>query len=185
VTLTLGVLLLTGYLAAVNVDFTGLARAAKGAPPIIANSVGRGQQGGEDRALLLSENLNIFRHEDLLGLGPGGTKRTLQEEQAAYVKEAHNDYLATLVERGVVGVVGLLMLLVAAGRRAAEVMRARPGPGRPAAVARPVLLAAGGVALALSGWFHEVLHFRHVWAVLGLLAAAALSSRHHSSEGES
>ena len=42
-------------------------------------------------------------------------------------------------------------------------------------VPRPELLAAAVIAVGFSGLFYEVLHFRHVWALFGLIAALALT----------
>jgi hypothetical protein len=44
-------------------------------------------------------------------------------------------------------------------------------------VPRPELLVAALAAIAVSAMFYEVLHFRHVWALLGLVAALELSGR--------
>jgi hypothetical protein len=41
-------------------------------------------------------------------------------------------------------------------------------------MARPDLLAGAVIAAGTFGWFHEALHFRHIWAVLGLVAGASL-----------
>ena len=80
--------------------------------------------------------------ESPLGLGPGGTKAALVAEQSPYVKEAHNDYLAAVVERGVLGgaaLAALIALVAVRARRIAGGMRCgRSSPRIP----RPELLAA-------------------------------------------
>jgi hypothetical protein len=47
-------------------------------------------------------------------------------------------------------------------------------------VPRPELLAAAAVAVAISAMFYEVLHFRHVWALFGLIAALELTGQRRS-----
>ena len=42
---------------------------------------------------------------------------------------------------------------------------------------RPELLGAAAGAVLLSALFYEVLHFRHVWALFGLIAAVELWGR--------
>jgi O-antigen ligase len=107
----------------------------------------------------------------------------LQARQAAYVKEAHDDYLAALLERGPLGELALVILAVSVAVRAGRI--GRPG-GIPASyrevVPRPELLGAAALAVALSGTFYETLHFRHVWALFGLIAALDLA-RHEPMGG--
>jgi len=67
---------------------------------------------------------------------------------------------------------------------AAVAVRARrvaaPGglpPRYLAVVPRPDLLGAGLVAVGMSALFYETLHFRHVWALFGLIAALEIAGR--------
>jgi O-antigen ligase len=161
------------YLAA-SINVTALQKRARDGGRILANSVARSDQGASDRELLLSENLALYRAHDVQGAGPGGTKELLREEQAAYVKEAHNDYLAALLERGALGAVGLVLLWAAVLARCLPLCARAPNRSLLAAVPRPELLVGAAIAAATFGWFHEAMHFRHVWAVLGLVAAASL-----------
>ena len=137
---------------------------------LVANTLGRSGKGGEDRGVLLAENLKLYRNGTIFGAGPGRTKPSLAKEQAPYVKEAHNDYMATLVERGVGGMVGLLLLAWALIKRGRILVRR---VARSHALPRPHVLVGAVVAAAISGGFHEVLHWRHVWALLAVYAAAA------------
>ena len=76
------------------------------------------------------------------------------------------------------GAAALVLLAVAVAVRCRRI--APPGglaPDFRAVVPRPELLAAACVAIAISAMFYEVLHFRHVWAVFGLIAALELSGR--------
>ncbi len=164
----------TGYVST-KVDPRALQRRAVNEGQLLANTLGRSGKGGEDRGLLLKENLRLYRAGSVLGAGPGRTKATLAKEQAQYVKEAHNDYMATLVERGIGGLVGIFLLACALASRARVLCRRA---ARSAALPRPHVLVGAVVAVAVSGMFHEVLHWRHVWALLAVYAAAATVARH-------
>lgn len=148
-------------------------RSAQDPGSILHNSIGRGTESRTSRLTLLSESFNLYLDGSLLGRGPGSTKDVLLAEQSPYAKEAHSDYTATLVERGVIGTLGLLLLLGAVGVRA-RVLVSRPlTPGFAAVIPRPYALLGALVAVLLSAMFYEVLHFRHVWALLGVVAAVA------------
>jgi hypothetical protein len=95
--------------------------------------------------------------------------------------------VATLVELGLIGGVGLVVLLASVAARLARVAgrrgrgMAEGGPGRSGdpgpvtvLVPSPHFLAALGAAFLMAGLFYEVLHFRHLWAVLGLVAGLDL-----------
>lgn len=145
--------------------------------PYIRDSIGRQAESGGSRSTLLREGVKLWLHGDtILGLGPGNTETTLRARQAPYVKEAHDDYLAALLERGLLGGIALVLLAVALMVRTRRICR--PGGVDPpylAVVPRPELLAAAVVAIAISGMLYETLHFRHVWALFGLVAALASS----------
>lgn len=147
--------------------------------PYLRDSIGRHEESTGSRVELAREGVRLWLSEDrLLGFGPSGTENALRARQAPYVKEAHNDYLAALNERGVLGGLALLLLMAGIAMRCHRISRAAgPPPPWRAVVPRPELLAATVVAIALSGMFYEVLHFRHVWALFGLIAALELSRR--------
>ena len=67
--------------------------------PSVKNSVGRGLQSSSEREVLARETASLYLSGGLLGRGPNSTEATLREIQAPYPKEAHNDYVAALVER--------------------------------------------------------------------------------------
>jgi O-antigen ligase len=142
--------------------------------PLIRDSIGRLGESDESRSLLLDETAALFNSGSLLGRGAESTKPILDHNQAAYVKEAHDDYMATLIERGVIGAVGLLLLVAAVGFRAAWVTATPLPPALSAAIPRPASLTAACIGLALSAALYEVLHFRHVWTLFALLAALHL-----------
>jgi O-antigen ligase len=173
------VLVTTGGVAAAGLDVASVAAKARQSAPLLRDSIGREAESGGSRSTLVREGLGLWRHEDsLLGVGPGGTKSALLAEQAPYVKEAHDDYLAAVVERGLLGGVALVMLLVLVVVRARRIGRPDAlSPQFAAIVPRPELLGVAVGALLLSAFFYEVLHFRHVWALFGLIAAIELWGR--------
>lgn len=146
--------------------------------PILRDSVGRSGGSASERAALLSEGYDLYLSGDAAGFGPARTKATLEETQAPYVKEAHNDYLATLLERGLVGCLGLLVLGWAIGRRCVRlVLDPVPAAVRDM-VPRAWVLAVILPVMAAAASFYEVLHFRHLWTWMGLIAAiVAISDR--------
>jgi O-antigen ligase len=111
----------------------------------------------------------------LVGVGPGEAKTQLQIANGSVSRNGvitahslHNDYLAFLVERGILGLTGLLLLNIALLRRAAWVV----GTGRRLGI-RAAALAAGVVATVAGSLFHEVFHFRHAIVLFALLWVAA------------
>ncbi|MGN6131695.1 MAG: O-antigen ligase family protein [Nocardioidaceae bacterium] len=167
---------LTVLVVVPRVDFAQLRAQAEDSVPLLRDSVGRSDSSSSERATLVHEGLALFMGGDVTGYGPARTKATLERTQAPYVKEAHNDYVATLVERGVVGALGLLVFGAAVVARSLRLL-VRPLPAAYAAlVPRPWLLVVVGPVMATAGAFYETLHFRHLWTWLGLLAALALAT---------
>jgi O-antigen ligase len=121
--------------------------------------------------------LRLYVSGSPLGIGPGATRPTLIAEQNFYAKESHNDYLGALAERGILGVLGLLLLVGAIATRSRAIVREPRTPELMAAVPRPSALVAALMALAVSALFYEVLHFRQLWALLGIVAALQLAGR--------
>ena len=90
--------------AVASINLNTLADRAQQSTPLLRDSIGRQGESSSSRDRLLVTEIQLWLHSDnLLGIGPGATESTLREHDAAYVKEAHNDYLASLVERGVIG----------------------------------------------------------------------------------
>jgi hypothetical protein len=150
-------------------------RAQSSPNPILRNSIGREQQSRSERQVLTEETLHLWHTSTLLGLGPAATKSTLQRELAPYPKEAHDDWTATLVERGVLGFTGLILLVTEIGLRARRVGSSRrPGVGPAAGLPAPEYLIGALATLVVYSFTHEELHDRTVWTLLGLLAAFSL-----------
>jgi hypothetical protein len=149
-------------------------QAIAGSIPLLRDSLGRSNGSADERKVLLEEGYQLYLGGTAFGVGPARTRTVLRDNLAPYVKEAHNDYLATLVERGVVGCFGLIALIVAIGVRCHALFVRRLPTVVAEAVPRAWALVVVAPVMALSGTFYEVLHFRHFWTWLGLLAALAL-----------
>jgi O-antigen ligase len=175
---TLMIGLVLAAVAVTQVDWTGMVASLRANDnPVVRASVARSTRSAEARQELFQSQVGLFREGSVLGRGPASTRHVLGIESESRVKEAHNDYLATLVERGPLGVVGLLLLVgtivvrvIAADSRRLTKAFARVCPGTAPLVAVLVLLAISAVT-------HEVLHYRHLWALLGILAALHLFGR--------
>jgi O-antigen ligase len=142
---------------------------------ILVNSLGRSNDSSAQRSLLVSESLQLYLTGNTLGTGPATTKALLSARGYPYAKEAHDDYLAALVERGPVGLLGVVVLLASAAYRAGRLLRPRAGPPDPWGLPRPVGLVAALLATAAASTYYEVMHFRFVWALLALVAAASFA----------
>jgi O-antigen ligase len=145
--------------------------------PLVHYSVARSTRSAESRQALFLAQYHLFRSGDLMGIGPAATRHALTEDVDSADKEAHNDYLATLVERGPLGVLALLLLVGAIAVRAARVSVRGLSPEFARAVPNPAAMAGIFLAFAVTALTHEVLHYRHMWALLGILAALYLFGR--------
>jgi hypothetical protein len=141
---------------------------------ILRDSIGRGTKSAGDREMILSESIPLLYRGGLLGQGPVSTKPRLQADQAPFVKEAHDDYLAALSERGVIGAAGLLLLICSLLVRTWAVVTL-PLTSEVGAVIRwPPALAGMLIGVLVEGLSYEVMHFRHVWALFGIIAAMSI-----------
>jgi O-antigen ligase len=139
---------------------------------LVSRSVARGPKSVEGRSTLFAAGVQLYRTGSLLGRGPATTRTTLDLGLAtSKVKEAHNDYLATLVERGPIGEIGLVILVVGIGIRAFAVARRPLRPPFARVLTSPSAIFGVVVIMAFTAITHEILHYRHAWAFLGLLAA--------------
>lgn len=135
--------------------------------PVLHNSLGRAQQSAWERQTLTQETLHLWSTSTLLGLGPDAIKSTLQQQLAPYPKQAHDDWTAVLVERGILGFAGLLLLVTELTVRARRV----GGSGGKSGLPAPEFLVGALATLAVYSFTHEQLHDRTVWTLFGLLAA--------------
>jgi O-antigen ligase len=159
------------------VNVNAIRATAANSVPLLQDSVGRSGASSSQRSLLFTEGMHLFRTGDLIGLGPGQTKQTLTNQGAPYVKEAHDDFVAILAERGVLGGLGLILLIFAIGVRLTRVAVRPLPPDVAAMVPRPEYLLGLGCAFLASAFFYEVLHFRQLWVFLGLVAGLDMMVR--------
>lgn len=138
--------------------------------PVLVNTIGRSNDSSGQRAELINESMKLYTDSSGLGIGPGATKPLLEARSYPYAKEAHDDYLASLVERGPLGALGLVALVIAAAVRCRRVARL-PGPAL--GIARPAGLVAALLVMAVAASYYEVLHFRFLYILLALLAVVA------------
>jgi hypothetical protein len=142
----------------------------------------RMEHSGESR-LRIWDQLERTYARSPLGIGPGNSgSLTLgiaeRERPDSYrSKEAHSDYLAYAIERGPLGVLGLLGLTLAGFVYVAGYWQhAHRASGRSTRRAAwwTASMAAALAASAVHSTVIEKLHFRHFWLLLGLVCGSAL-----------
>jgi hypothetical protein len=145
---------------------------------LLRNSIGRAKQSTWERETINYEALHLLNTSSILGLGPYATKSTLTQQLAPYPKEAHDDWTAALVERGVLGFAGLLLLVGEIAVRGSRVASPRRlGPGLSAGLPAPEFVIGALATLAIYSVTHQELHDRTAWTLLGILAAFSLWRR--------
>jgi hypothetical protein len=139
--------------------------------------VGRSERTAGQRTLLFHETVGLYYDGGLLGQGPTSTIGRLKRSEAPFAREAHDDYLAALVERGFLGAIGLLLLIASISARGWSVVRGGLSDAFAEVVpyTAPLLAAIAGTFAV--GTVYEVLHIRHVWALFGIVAALQLWGR--------
>ena len=185
--LAIGMVLIgVSAVAVLSVDFNVIADKAQQSTPLLRDSIGRQGESGGSRSTLFNTEVHMWLSANsLLGIGPGQIKTRLIEQDAPYAKMAHNDYMAALVERGVIGAGAVILLAGTIAVRCRRIARPKALPPEYAAVVpRPELLGALVVAVAVSAALYETLHFRHVWALFGLIAALELAPRRVPGTGQ-
>ena len=169
-------LALIAGLAYVAIDGGVLAKIEESSSPLVERSLARGRGSAEGRVSLFANEFELFRSGSLLGRGPASTKANL-ERSFGISKGAHADYLATLVERGLVGVLGLILLIASIGVMTYSVVFRPLSPAFVGVLRNPSAVIGGVVAMALFAITHEVLHYRFGWTFLGILAGLYLFGR--------
>jgi len=132
----------------------------------------------ESREQIWGRLVQRYMHSPL-GIGPGnsaGQHVSLghRERRMSYrSKEAHNDYIGYLVERGPLGLLGLVVLVVqpfvAVGLVLKNCADERWKTGAGGAIA--AALVGGLVATTVHSFVIEKLHFRHFWMFLAIVFA--------------
>ena len=144
---------------------------------LLRNTLGRGEESAGDRVGRWESLGDAYLDYPITGYGAAATKAVLDDGPFNDAKGAHNDYAAALVERGLMGSIALILLIASvAGRMATFAIRPL-APGYAAVLSAPQFLAGALLVLAISSLTHEILHFRNVWALLGLVAAISLWAR--------
>jgi O-antigen ligase len=134
------------------------------------DNVGRLDNSVGTRVSLWSSALRGGFSQSALGVGVGEAQ-TIQVDNVPIGKSLHNDVLAFLLERGIVGLAALLLLIGVVVRWSARLARAGPVSlgGR---TWRFQGLAAGIAANCVISLTHESFHFRHVWLLAALVWVA-------------
>jgi O-antigen ligase len=173
----LAVLALAGGALAAGISLNEIQERAHGSRyAFVRDGIGRGTSVNQ-RSMLISESLDLYRSGSPLGEGPVSTKPRLRAEQAPFIKEAHDDYLAALIERGVVGFVGVVILVCVLARHALRVARAGLSPEFAATVVRPNALVGAVAGTMVVSVVYEIFHVRHVWTLFAFLAALSIWGR--------
>jgi O-antigen ligase len=136
---------------------------------VFGESLGRLDRSVSGRLTTWSHGWNAAGSGMVVGVGPGAAPE-IPLAGSTLRRGLHNDYLAFLIERGVVGLLGLLALAAVLLRWSARLLDARlpDGHGRWS----PAGLGAAVVANLVLASNHESFHFRHLWILVGLTWAA-------------
>jgi hypothetical protein len=174
----LAFLTLGAYLLVSNVSLSTIQEKAHASRyAVIRDGIGRSGASVTARSTILDETVVLYRTGSPLGEGPVSTKTRLERTMAPYVKEAHDDYLAAVIERGVLGACGLLLLMSALMRGATPLATGRLAPGFRAVLIRPNALAGALAGTIVAEAVYELLHVRHIWTLFALVAAIYLWGR--------
>jgi cell division protein FtsW (lipid II flippase) len=138
---------------------------------IIRDWVGRSQKTANQRKVLLHESAGLYYRGGPVGEGPTSTIARLEADQAPFAREAHNDYVAALVERGALGAIGVLLLVASVFTRTWSVVRRPLSPAWAAVVPRTAPLLAAVAGTFVLGLVYEALHVRQAWALFAVVAA--------------
>jgi O-antigen ligase len=170
-------ILFGAYLVAANVNFASIqAKAQASHYAFIRDGIGRGKTSVSQRSSILTESMQLYDTGGALGAGPVSTKARLRAEQAPFVKEAHDDYVAALTERGMLGLVGVALLIGGIAVRALSSLRSTAFR-HASALVRPNAIVGAIVGTFLAMAVVELLHVRHVWTLFAFVAALSIQGR--------
>jgi len=145
--------------------------------PLLRDSIGRSSQSAQERAWLITETIGLYEQGAPWGLGPDSTKPLLQTQLAPYAYQTHDDYIEAIVERGVIGAFGLMVLIGSVGTRTWAVATKPLAPAFAQLFPSQSPLLAAVVGLAVSASYYQILHFRHVWTLFAVVAAVYVWGR--------
>lgn len=127
--------------------------------------------GSADSRFSLWERASeVLESGDVWGIGPDAYK-----DIDFIQKPLHNDLLAFLVERGVIGLLGLTLLVLTGVFRAVFLLKRETSPSGIYGLAAVIFLAALAAA-TVHGQFHQIFHHRAVWLMLAVLEALIISA---------
>jgi O-antigen ligase len=138
--------------------------------PLLRDSIGRSSQSAQEREWLVQETLGLFAQGVPWGLGPNSTKPLLQYQLAPYAYQTHDDYIEAIVERGVLGAIGLLLLFGSLLIRTWTMVTMPMRREFAAVIPNRAPLVGAALGLAVSASYYQILHFRHVWTFFALIA---------------
>jgi len=170
--------LMTAVAVVSYVDFGAIQEAARtSGQPILRDWIGRSDSSAYQRIVILQEAGEILQKAGPLGTGPNATKPLLTDTLAPYAHQAHDDYVALVVERGVLGGVALFVLICAIWFRSSQALGGRMRDAFQRVVPRREPLIGALLGLAAAASYYEVIHFRHVWTLLAVLAILQIRGR--------
>jgi O-antigen ligase len=143
----------------------------------VRQGIGRSPDSAGQRESLLHESIRLYNAGNVLGEGPVSTKPRLESEQAPLVKEAHDDYFAALMERGPLGLIGVLVLVSSLLLRGLLITRTKLSAVFAATVCKPNALVGAVAGTLVAGTVYELLHVRHIWALFAFVAALSIWGR--------
>ena len=166
-------LLVAGLPRAGVAEVRAVSERARGS--VFQQTVGRAGDSLAGRIALWSAAIDKAGARAVVGVGPGEAKAELRISTGALapdgtpeLKSLHNDYLAFAVERGVLGLAGLLILYAVLLYRALGLLVV--GTWNDIGMAG---LGAAAVGSAADSFFHEILHFRHAVVLFALVWVAS------------
>jgi hypothetical protein len=144
----------------------------------------RMEKSAEDRGRI-RETLERTYASSPLGVGPGNSSALTvgigeRERKDSYQsKEAHSDYLAYAIERGPLGLFGLLVMTLTGFAHVLGYWRSSPHRGvRARRAARWTACMMGALmASAVHSAVIEKLHFRHFWLFLAMVCASTYAAQ--------
>jgi O-antigen ligase len=140
--------------------------------------LGRADRSSEGRLALWQRGIGVLvdRRTFLWGVGPENFR-----EVDGMDKQLHNDLLAFLVERGVLGGLGLALLAGTALGKGVLLVRRYVLSSRPPRL-EMIIFPAAIVALVVVSMTHQIFHRREMWFLLALQQAMLLTWREGASE---
>jgi O-Antigen ligase len=147
------------------------ARAHDSRYSFIRQGVGRSPDSAGQRETILQESIQLYKEGSPLGEGPVSTKPRIAHDMGPLVKEAHDDYFAALIERGPLGLAGVLLLVAVLARRGLVFSSKRLAEGFAAVVTKPNAVVGAVAGTLIASTVYELLHVRHVWALFAIAAA--------------